>query len=380
MTLTPGAAAAVALAIAGPARYAADADGVSLAGGWQVALPGVSQLAAGDDLVVAAIAGTGDVAGLPGGLRGEPGAALVALGAADGQRRWGLGVGATAWASIRAVAVTGDAVLVAGAFAGTLRIGDRVLTSAGSVDGFWAVVGHDGSVRGAWRMGGPGADAVAGVAALADGRLALAGTYSGAADLGDVALAPLFTDADASDGFVAVIDGAGAVAWARAWGGPTVDACAGVAASTDGLVVAGTVRGPIDVAGRRLDAGTGDGLVAFFDGRGAVRGAVLVGGTDFDGLTAVAAGGGQAVVAGFYAGTITGPGAPLVAAGGDDPLLAVVTPAGVQGYLPVIAAGAAAIRGLTADATGWAALVTGAGSVTVDGRPAAAGTVISRRW
>ena len=50
-------------------------------------------------------------------------------------------------------------------------------------------------------------------------------------------------------------------------------------ATTDGVVVAGTVRGAVDVAGRRLDAaGAADGLVAYFDRAGAVRATVLVGG------------------------------------------------------------------------------------------------------
>jgi hypothetical protein len=174
-------------------------------------------------------------------------------------------------------------------------------------------------------MGGPGADDVAGIAALPDGQLAIAGTYGDRAELGDLTIPALYDDVH-GDGFVATVAADSAVRWVRTFGGPSADACAGVAATTDGVVVAGTVRGAVDVAGRRLDAaGAADGLVAYFDRAGAVRATVLVGGPDFDGLTAVVARGDTAVVAGWFSGTVGG----ATAAGGDDAMLATVTPAGV---------------------------------------------------
>ena len=63
----------------------------------------------------------------------------------------------------------GGGVLVGGAFAGTLRIGDRVVTSAGGVDGFWARLDGAGHLVALARMGGDGFDAVTGVAALTTG-------------------------------------------------------------------------------------------------------------------------------------------------------------------------------------------------------------------
>ncbi|MBK7072584.1 MAG: hypothetical protein IPH44_09790 [Myxococcales bacterium] len=329
------------------------------------------------DVVAVAVSGSGAVDGLPLGLRGEPGAAVIGVAAADGKRRWIVGIGATEWASVRALAAGADGLLVAGGFAGTLRVGDRVVTSAGRSDGFWARLGPDGVVRGLWRMGGPGADDVAGIAALPDGQLAIAGTYGDRAELGDLTIPALYDDVH-GDGFVATVAADSAVRWVRTFGGPSADACAGVAATTDGVVVAGTVRGAVDVAGRRLDAaGAADGLVAYFDRAGAVRATVLVGGPDFDGLTAVVARGDTAVVAGWFSGTVGG----ATAAGGDDAMLATVTPAGVAAITPIRSDGLTTVRGLAGDEGGWAAAIESTVAVEVGGRAMAAGaTIAATRW
>lgn len=328
-------------------------------------------------LVAVAVSGTGPIDGLPLGLRGEPGAAVLGVGAVDGQRQWIVGIGATEWASVRALAATGDGVVVGGAFAGTLRVGDRVVTSAGRSDGFWATLGPDGAVRGLWRVGGPGADDVTGLAALPDGALAIAGTYGDRAELRDLTLPALFDD-DHGDGFVATLDAAGAVRWVRTFGGPSADTCAGVAATADGVVVAGTVRGAVDVAGRRLEvAGAADGLVAYFDRAGAVRATVLVGGADFDGLTAVVAHADTAVVAGWFSGTLAG----ATAAGGDDAMLATVTPAGVAAVTPLTSDGLTTLHGLAADPDGWAVAIESTVAIALAGRALAiGGTIAATRW
>ena len=70
--------------------------------------------------------------------------------------------------------MSGDDLIVGGSFAGTLRIGERVIASAGGSDGFVARV-HEGQPVWLVRVGGAGADAVQGVAATKD-RVAIAGT------------------------------------------------------------------------------------------------------------------------------------------------------------------------------------------------------------
>ena len=374
------------VAVAGDATYATTGPAVvRLDGGretWRVAIPAAGgAVAASGDLVAAAIHGTGAIDGLALGLRGDPGAAIVGLAASDGARRWLVGVGATSWARVRAVVAYGDGVAIAGSFAGTLRIGDRVVSSAGDSDGFWAVLDRAGAVQRLARMGGLGADAIAGLAALPDGALAIAGTYAGPAELDDVALPPLYTG-DFGDGFVAVVETGGAMRWARSWGNAGGDACAGVVATDDGVAVAATVRGVVDVAGRRVDAhGGADGLVAFFNHTNAVRGTILVGGSDFDGLTAIAGQGDRVVVGGWFSGTLDGPGGALVAAGGDDALLAVVTPDGVAALEAVSSDAAATVRAVATDATTWAAAVSTTGAARYHGRDLAGpAALVGSRW
>lgn len=326
-------------------------------------------LAASATRTVVAIEGDADLAtltaagvtGLPDGLRGAPGAAVVMLGA-DGAPAWTVGVGATRWAMVRALVPEGDGegdgVLVGGAFAGTLRIGDRVVTSAGGVDGFWARLDGAGHLVALARMGGDGFDAVTGVAALTDGRLAIVGTFTGPAELAGTDLDSARGDRIGGDGFVATFDRAGALAWARTWGGAYEDTGAGVAALAGGeLIVAGTITGEVDVAGRRLTSrGTSDGMVAVLAADGAVRGVTLVGGPDVDSVTAVAgSAGGHALVAGRYNGAIATRAGTVAAPSADAGFVAVVDRDGVIGLAPVVSAAATVAVRIAADPRGWLA-------------------------
>src|SRR5262249_37948063 len=112
-----------------PAQGAAPARRTELAGrGRPLALAGPRLLAV--------LAGPGGRAG--GALRGGPGAAVAALDPAPGAPGWKLAVDSTEWAVIAAIAPIGGDVVIGGAFAGTLRIADRVVSSAGETDGFVA--------------------------------------------------------------------------------------------------------------------------------------------------------------------------------------------------------------------------------------------------
>ena len=320
---------------------------------------GAAALAVDGDVALVAVGGPGSaspvVPSLGGGLRGEPGAALVALGAADGAVRWAVGAGSTRWAIVSAVAAAGDGFLVAGSFAGTLRVGALTVTAAGGGDGFVASIDRAGAVRWLRRMGGDQADAVAGVVALGGGKVAIAGTFTGPAELGDSELVALAEKSIAADGFVAVLEADGRVAWSRTFGGAREDTCAGVAALAGGAIaVAGTVRGEVDVAGRRLDArGAADGLVAVFAPDASVRSAWLVGGDDFDGITAIAAGGAasdQLVLAGWFTGTLpTGERADGI----DDVFVAAGPATGPGAVEPLPSADPASISALTATPAGF---------------------------
>ncbi|HEY0476306.1 MAG TPA: hypothetical protein VGD37_02230 [Kofleriaceae bacterium] len=296
---------------------------------WHAELPGHGgPLAASGKQVVAALGGSGTAAGLA--LRGDPGAAVAALDAATGAVAWKLAVDSTDWAVIAAIAPDGQGgTVIGGAFVGTLRIADKVVSSAGQADGFVARLTAAGGIAWLVRVGGPGADAIQGVAAAAD-RIAIAGTFATGADLLGEPL-PAFDDRSvAADGFVAELDSSGARRWLQSFGGPADDAVAGVAIDARGRVaVAATARDTVRIGATELTAnGAADGLVAWWGPDGTPLSAVLVGGADFDGLRAIAPAGDRIVVAGFYSGSVQLGDRALTAGGGDDAFVAELDASG----------------------------------------------------
>jgi hypothetical protein len=271
--------------------------------------------------LLAAVGGSNSVAGLA--LRGEPGAVIAALDAATGAMGWKLAVDATDWAVIAQVAAAGDGAVIGGSFSGTLRIADKVVSSAGRADGFVARLTAAGGVAWLVRVGGPGADAVHGVAAAGD-RIAIAGTFTAGADLLGEPLAPSDERSPRGDGFVAELDPAGARRWVQSFGGKADDAVAGVAIDAAGrFAVAATAQDTVHVGPIELVAGgAADGLVAWWGAGGSVLQAVRLGGADFDGLRAIARAGEHVVVAGFYSGSIQLGDRTLSAGGGDDAFVA----------------------------------------------------------
>jgi len=324
--------------------------------------------------VVAALGGTGAVAGAP--LRGEPGAVVAALDAATGAIVWKLAIDATEWSMITSLAATGGGgdVLVAGSFAGTLRIGDKVVSSAGKADGFVARLIADGSAAWLIRIGGPGADAVQGVAASGD-RIAIAGTFTAGADLLGEPLPPFDERSLNADGFVAELDATGARRWAQTFGGKADEAVAGVAIDASGrIAVAATIRDTVHAGGTDFVAnGMADGMVAWFPAGGGAGSAILIGGADFDGLRAIAPAGDHVIVAGFYSGALALGDRSLTAGGGDDAFLAELDASGsvVQAW-PVSGDGREEITALAAIPGGFVAGIahTAAATVGTDVLPA----------
>jgi len=111
---------------------------------------------------------------------------VAGLDASTGSVAWKLAIDATEWAAISSLAAISDGVLVGGSFSGTLRIADRVVSSGGRADGFVARISAAGALGWVIRVGGPGADSVAGVAASGD-RIAIAACL-GSGPAFDVAL------------------------------------------------------------------------------------------------------------------------------------------------------------------------------------------------
>ncbi|HEY0191274.1 MAG TPA: hypothetical protein VGC42_09155 [Kofleriaceae bacterium] len=343
---------------------------------WRAELEGRGgPIGTGAGLVFATVLGHGGLGKLD--LRGEPGSAVTALDGATGAPRWTLAVDATDWAVITAIAATADGAIVGGTFSGTLRVDKRVVSSAGKTDGFVARITAAGQVAWLVRVGGPGADAVQGVAASHDGSLiALAGTFAPGADVLGLPLTPANERSAFGDGFVAVLDPAGAPRWAQSFGGQEDESVAGVAIDArNRIAVAATVRDTVHVVGMDLVArGPADGMVAWWlpDGGGGT--AVLLGGDDFDGLRAIAAAGDHVIAGGFFSGRLSLGPRTFTAGGGDDAFLVELD--GAHGAIarawPLTGDGREELTALAALPGGFAAGVAYTASAVLDGAALAA--------
>jgi hypothetical protein len=340
---------------------------------WHTELDGHGgPLAAAGRFVAVAVGGTGGAAGLE--LRGEPGAAVVALDAATGGVAWKLAIDATEWAVIASIAASSDGVLIGGSFSGTLRAGAQVVSSGGGSDGFVARLTAAGQIAWLLRVGGPGADAVQGVA-MSGERIAIAGTFAAGADLRGLPMSPFDERLLAADGFVAELDDAGAARWVQTFGGKADEAVAGVAIDASGrIAIAASVRDTVHVGVADLTAsGPADGLVAWWKRGGEPVNAALVGGADFDGLRAIAPAGDHVFVGGFYSGALRLGSQALVAAGGDDAFIAELDAGGsVAGVWPVSGEGREEITALAAIPGGFIAGIAHTAAVTIGGDRVAA--------
>jgi hypothetical protein len=244
-------------------------------------------------------------------------AAFIALFDAGGQLQWIRALAGTGYASWADLSFApGGALVAAGYLAGTARLGELAVSSAGETDVVVAQLAADGRPQWLRRAGGAGADAGRGVAVSADGRVAVAGAFTGQAEFGSLQLA---ASEDGSDGFVALFDPRGEPQWVRAIGGPSADTAARVAITGDELVAVGSftgaaLLGPLALSGR----GGADGFAAALTLDGTPRWARALGGTEDDSLDAVALTAGGAVVAGGFAGAAGLTTTPLHSAGGHD--------------------------------------------------------------
>jgi len=296
---------------------------------WSVVLAGDGgPIATTADLLVASLTGSGPigVAAAPASpVRGEPGAVIVGLDAATGAARWRTPLDASEWCVVAALTAAPDGVIVGGSFSGSLRIRDRVVSSGGRSDGFVAKLTATGEIAWLVRVGGPGPDAVQGVAVRGP-RVAIAGTFAAGADLLGQEL-PAFDDKSPyADAFVAMLDATGVRVWATTFGGKLAETVAGVAIDEAGRVaVAANAREVVHVGGIDLVAqGLADGLVAWWANDGTASHAILLGGPDFDGLRTITAVGERIIVGGFYSGAMRLGDRAIAAGGGDDAFLAAL--------------------------------------------------------
>jgi hypothetical protein len=348
-------------AYAGPARQ------------WTTQLTGTGgPMAVHGSVVAIALAGSGEVGG--GNVTGEPGALLLALDAKTGAPTWRLPIDSNEWVVVASVAATDDGFVVGGSFSGSLRVRDSVVTAGAKSDGFVAKISATGDLAWLIRIGGPGADAVQGVAARGN-RIAVAGTFAAGADILGTALPAFDEKSPFADGFVAELTATGTRAWSKSFGGRQAETVAGVAIDEHGsVVVAASARDTVHVGGVDLVArGPSDGLLAWWNPDGTAGHAVLVGGTDFDGIRSIVAASDRIVVGGFYSGTIDLGDAQLTAGGGDGAFIATFDRRGtVVDAFDIEGAGREEIVALASITDGIVAGIahTAAASVTGDALPA----------
>jgi hypothetical protein len=253
---------------------------------WSIALGSegadkVSALAfAPDGTIIAAVAFSGGVtvAGRQLVARGAPDAVIASLDPNTGEARWALQITSTEYVRISDVAVGADGVIaLSGMFAGTARVGDQVLTTAGAGDALIAAIAPDGGPRWAVRGGAAYADA-ANAVAITDDAIAVTGGFTLRAEFAGTPLEGTGRHAN-QDVFIASYTRDGALRWAASHGGIAHDA--GLSLETDGktLFVGGAFGISMTFGGEVLVArGGNDAFVAAFDGDGAHQWSTRIGG------------------------------------------------------------------------------------------------------
>jgi hypothetical protein len=212
--------------------------------------------------------------GAANGALGRDGAFVVAVARPGGEPVWRAALDGE-WVAPTAVVMDDEGgAIVAGSFAGTVRVGRRALRSGGGGAGFAARFARDGALLWLVRLGDgervtPHALALGKDAAgHPDDTVWIAGAAASAA-------AP---DA-AADAALLHLDARGALMTASRWGASGVQQATSVAVGADGTVaIAGHAGGPVDLgAGTMVPASGGDAFVAAFSADGSLRYARLLG-------------------------------------------------------------------------------------------------------
>jgi hypothetical protein len=218
-----------------------------------------------------------------------------------------------------AIAATGSAVALGGSFYNTIDFGGGAFNSGSSqTDGFVAVFDLMGKHLWSRQIGASdGIDEVRGVAWRGTD-LAVCGTVVTAVDFGGVT-PPVLGSADA---FVALYSSTGALVWVRRLGGVGNDYCRGVAydAASDTIAVVGSFEQTASFGGSSLTTrGSSDAYRArYAAGTGALMDVMQFGGAGDEQAQAVGAG----AVGGYFFGSGTFAGVPLMSAGQADAFLA----------------------------------------------------------
>lgn len=282
---------------------------------------------------------------------------LLARLSPDGDIRWTLrlgGAGDERAAGLALDATTGE-LTVALDVSGRADLAGAVVESAGGVDVAVARFTPDGRLRHVARLGGPGDDHAAGVAALADGAI-VAATFEETATVAASSL----VSAGGRDVALVAFTAAGALRWARRLGGAGDDAARAVAVGNLGDVyAAGSFEGLADYGGALLTSdGGADVFVASLTAAGANRWSRRFGGRGDDRAEGLAARDDLALT-GSFEGLADFGGALLTSAGGRDGFVVALSREGAHRWSRRV--------GGAGDDRGLAASIDAEGAVTVAG-------------
>ncbi|MDC0749882.1 hypothetical protein [Polyangium mundeleinium] len=189
---------------------------------------------------------------------------------------------------IRSIAVDPKTldIVIAGEVRGTLDLGGGPLASTGSSDILLAKFSADGKHQWSKRFGDASSQTTGGVVVDASGMIYLAGSVSGAIDLGNGTL----TSEGGNDALVAKFDANGDVVWAKLFGDASTQRATSIALTQAGqVVIGGEFQGTINLGGSALTAPMDTDLfVARLDGSGFHSMSRRYGGTGFEDLIGLA--------------------------------------------------------------------------------------------
>lgn len=243
-----------------------------------------------------------------------------------------LGVGGPAQDLAKAVVVDAQGnVIITGAFGDSVDFGGGLLTATGSADIFVASYDPQGSLRWAQRFGGAsGASSGTALAVDAAGNVFVTGYVGDAVNFG----AGVLAHSGGLDIFAASFTAAGALRWAKSYGGTARDQGAGLGTDSSGNVyLTGLFNETVDFgAGAVPSAGSNDIFLIGFDSDGGRRWSKSFGAGAADLAGALVAGpNGDIVITGYFGGDVDfGSGAALSASGGADGFVAGYSSAGLH--------------------------------------------------
>ena len=184
-----------------------------------------------------------------------------------GTHRWSTAFGSLAGDAARSVAIDAEGhVAVTGYHASGADFGDGQKVEAQKVDAFVSKYAPDGKHLWTVRFGGTGEDAGNAVAFDPQGNVVVAGLFSEAMTVGDIALTGLGSD----DIFIAKLGADGTPLWAHRAGGTDSDAANDLAVAADGTIyITGSFKGSMGLAGETAQSkGNEDVFLLKLDSQG----------------------------------------------------------------------------------------------------------------